>query len=120
MMRYVLCFLLLMLAVNLTAVTSPFEKMAVDYTPMTISLHVKEVPVVHPVSVKLVNGELHVVWREPSKTVLMCNPPRPAPDRVWKEVYGAVDGAIVLLRTVRGEHVPASTRREQILFPEDE
>ena len=70
-----------------------------------------------PVSVALIDGELHVVWRERSHAEYPVVPPRPVPDRVWKEIYVAEDGEIVLARTIEGVHTPASENTERIEFP---
>jgi tRNA nucleotidyltransferase (CCA-adding enzyme) len=33
------------------------------------------------------SNKIEVVFREPSNAMYACNPPRPVPDKVWKEVY---------------------------------
>ena len=53
-------------------------------------------------------NKIEVVFREPSNAVLACYPPKPAPDKVWKEVYGVKDGVINLMQTIQGTHIPAS------------
>ena len=50
--------------------------------------------------------------------MLACNPPRRSPDSVWKDVYGVLNGAIVLLRTVTGSHRPSEVVPEVIAFEE--
>ena len=67
------------------------------------------------VSVELVGGELHVAWRQQSDMQLDSYPSRPAPDNVWKDIYGAVDGEVRLVRTVRGTHIPRTP--ERFVFP---
>ncbi len=57
-----------------------------------------------------------VVYRQPSNMVYPTNPPQSAPDKVWKEVYGVVDGKITLLETIQGQHTPASVVEETITF----
>lgn len=38
--------------------------------------------------------------------------------RVWKDIYGVVDGKIVKVKTVQGRHIPAHTVDERIEFDE--
>ena len=70
-----------------------------------------------PVSVELVDGELHVVWRQRSHAQYPVMPPRPVPDKVWMEVYVCGHDEIVLADTIPGTHVPASHNPERIEFP---
>jgi len=67
-------------------------------------------------SVQLVEGKLEVVVREPSNTVLMSNPPKLAPDKIYKEIYGVSDGKIVLEKTILGKHTPARVVEEAFIF----
>ncbi len=62
------------------------------------------------------HGDLEVVRRYPSNMMFACYPPRPAPDRIVKEIYKAIDGMIVLHDTIEGRHTPAHTVGEQIEF----
>lgn len=66
------------------------------------------------------DNTIEVIKRQPSIGMLACNPPRPSPDAVWKEIYGVVDGKIQLIKEVRGTHVPAETifKSEEFLFEE--
>lgn len=57
-----------------------------------------------------------VVYRQPSNIVYHTNPPQSTPDRVWKEVYGVVNGKITLLETIQGEHTPSYVVDETITF----
>lgn len=75
-------------------------------------------------SVSLVETEngnqIEVIKREPSNSMYACNPPRPVPDTVWKEVYGIVDGKIQLIDTIQGKHIPAEAihKPEEFIFEE--
>lgn len=62
------------------------------------------------------NNTLEVVKKTPSNLMYASNPPRPAPDRVFKEVYGVVEGKIKLLETIEGIHQPAYQVEEKIIF----
>lgn len=68
------------------------------------------------VELNYATNELEVTCREPSNQILCSNPPQPAPDRVYKEFYGVVDGKIERVRIIEGTHVPASTTPEQFQF----
>jgi hypothetical protein len=59
---------------------------------------------------------IEVVFRESSDIFFTTNPPRPAPDRVWKEVYSVVDGVITLTETIEGTHTPSHYVEESITF----
>ena len=87
-------------------------------------------------SAELIDGELHIVKREKSNEMFMCYPPRPAPDRVWKEIYEAyfpepegmqymgdepgepIRLKIQLQETIKGQHYPAKKVKERIVFDE--
>ena len=43
---------------------------------------------------------------------------QPVHDRVEKEVYGVVDGKIVLIETKTGKHTPAYMVKETVTFDE--
>lgn len=62
------------------------------------------------------DGTLEIVRQYPSNMMLASYPPRPAPDRVVKEIFGVKDDKIVLLRTVEGKHFPAKQMPERIEF----
>ena len=64
------------------------------------------------------DGTLEIVRRYPGNMMFYSYPPRQAPDRIVKEVYGAKDGKVVLLRTVEGKHFPAEQVPERIEFSE--
>ena len=70
------------------------------------------------VSFKLIeeNNTIEVVKRIPSNMMYACNPPRPAPDTIFKEVYGILDGKIQRIQKIDGKHIPASFNNEQIVF----
>jgi hypothetical protein len=63
---------------------------------------------------------IEVVFRELSDIVYATNPPRPAPDRVWKEIYSVVDGVITLTQTIQGTHTPSHYVEETITFNTEE
>ncbi len=64
-----------------------------------------------------INGtSFEVVYREPSNRMLLCNPPRPVPDRVWKEIWGIVDGRLQKLNTIEGKVVAGEVIPERIEF----
>ena len=73
-----------------------------------------------PLSVTLVDGELHVVWRQRSHAEYPTIPSSPVPDKVWKEIYVCGHDEIVLAESIPGKHVPASTNPERIIFPGEE
>ena len=55
-----------------------------------------------------------ITRRTPSNSMYACNPPKPVPDKITKEVYGVVDGKIVQIGTSKGEHVPGYFVPEKI------
>ena len=59
---------------------------------------------------------IEVVKRLPSNEIYASNPPRPAPDTVWKEIYGIKDGKLALLEKIQGTHTPRSINPEKIEF----
>ena len=65
------------------------------------------------------DGRLEVVRQYASHMVYATNPPRSAPDKVIKEIYGVRNGKIVLEEEIRGTHEPSYIVEEQIKF-EDE
>ena len=58
-------------------------------------------------------NEIEVVFRQKSNMTLTSNPSQPAPDKVWKEVYGIVDGKLKMLRKIMGTHTPQRFEPEQ-------
>lgn len=75
------------------------------------------------VSVTLEDGEMTVVYRQsPSFQYAMwcphdpdCNTP---PDTIWREIYKAKNGEIVLDRKEYGHHIKPYRVHEQIVWPE--
>ncbi len=65
-------------------------------------------------SVSLVDGTLEVIKRFRSNTYFAIDPPQKAPDLIFKEIYKAVDGEIVLVETIQGYIEPAQTISETI------
>lgn len=63
---------------------------------------------------------IEVVYRELSTMWYTTNPPRQAPDQVWKEIYTVVDGKITLVDTIQGTHIPSYVVEESITFNTDE
>ena len=72
-----------------------------------------------PMSVELVGGELHVVWRERSNASFAVYPAVPTPDNIWKDIYVCGHDEIVLAETVHGKHTPSRQEPERFEFPED-
>jgi hypothetical protein len=64
------------------------------------------------------NNTIEVVKRQPSNCMYACSPPKPVPDRVYKEIYGVVDGQIQLIETVEGKHEPSHQVNEKLIFEE--
>ena len=62
------------------------------------------------------NNTIEIVKRIPSNMMYACNPPRPAPDTVFKEIYGIKDNKIQLIETINGNHIPSSFHEEQFIF----
>lgn len=63
-------------------------------------------------------GKIEVIKRVRSNSMYACNPPKPVPDRVWKEIYSAQDGVIKLEKKIEGTHNPSHVIRESLTFPE--
>ena len=59
---------------------------------------------------------LTITFREKSNIILTSYPSQPAPDRVWKEVYGVVEGKLVKIKEIKGTHIPSHTIKEQFVF----
>jgi hypothetical protein len=62
------------------------------------------------------NNTIEIVKRIPSNIMFACNPPRPAPDTIFKEIYGIRDNKIQLIEKINGTHIPTSFQEEQIKF----
>ena len=62
------------------------------------------------------SNTIEVVFREPSNIMYACNPPRPVPDKVWKEVYSVENGIIIKTQTINGKHEPGNFIPENITF----
>ena len=61
-------------------------------------------------------NKIEVVFRKPSNFMQASNPPRPVPDKVWKEIYSVEDGVITKTQTIKGTHTPSSYVNEKISF----
>lgn len=72
---------------------------------------------VHSVEINEETGNLEIVFRqsEPYLYAVYGQNQSP-PDRVWKEIYGAKDGRVVLIETIEGKHTPARYESEKIEF----
>jgi len=69
------------------------------------------------VSANLEDGKLIIVRRYPSSSMFACDPPRPVPDQVVKEIYAAQeDGTIALEETIEGTHTPGRNVPDIIEF----
>jgi len=62
------------------------------------------------------DNTIEVVKRVPSNKMYAVYPPKPAPDYVWKEIYGIIDNKIQLIKKIDGKHIPAKYNDEQIIF----
>lgn len=60
-----------------------------------------------------------VVFRKRNNEILTVNPPRPAPDKIWKEIYGIKEGKLALLSKLEGKHTPAYSVDEKIEFKDE-
>jgi len=72
---------------------------------------------------KIINANVYpdgsgveITYREASNMMYLCNPPRPCPDTVWKEVWKVEDGKLVKKEDIPGQHIPSSINEEQIIF----
>lgn len=65
-------------------------------------------------------GTIEIIYQNPSNSMFLTYPSSPAPDHVWKEIYGVVDGKIQLIKTIPGKHEPAYQVREKIIFEDKE
>lgn len=74
------------------------------------------------VSKELVKGELVLTFRSTlnDASVLLSNPPqhKPATPVVWREIYGASNGVVVLKRRLDGKVIPESTVPEKVEWTE--
>jgi hypothetical protein len=69
------------------------------------------------VSVTVTESRIEIVKRQPSNMTYMCNPPKPAPDKVWKEIYEVVNGRLERRTAFEiGTHVPAHFVPETIIW----
>lgn len=62
------------------------------------------------------NNTIEIVKMIPSNAMYACNPPRPVPNTVFKEIYGIKDNKIQLIEKINGNHIPASYHEEQFIF----
>lgn len=63
------------------------------------------------------DNQIEVVMRQPSSTVLLSNPPKPSPDKVWKNVFAVNDeGKIYFKERVDGTVIPQKVIPETIEF----
>lgn len=61
-------------------------------------------------SLKITDDGIEVIYRESSNQILLCNPPRPAPDRVWRETWEIRDGMLAKVASEEVKHMPAEGR----------
>jgi len=59
---------------------------------------------------------LFIVYRTPSTMSYLTNPPTPAPDSVFRHVYGVEDGSIVLLGEQAAKVIPKQVEPERYEF----
>jgi hypothetical protein len=67
-------------------------------------------------SVTQVGNTLEVIYREESSVMYACYPPRRAPDRVTKVIYGVVDGNLQVIDRLIGTVIQERTIPEQVIF----
>ncbi len=70
---------------------------------------------------EIVNAQIYdqgviVTLRERSHAIYACNPPRPIPDRVWREVFRYENGELRKVASQDGIHKPASYQPEELIF----
>ena len=53
------------------------------------------------------SNKIELVIREPSNSMLLSMPPKPAPDKIYKEIYGVENGVITKIQTIQGVHTPS-------------
>ena len=71
------------------------------------------------ISVILNTNGVEIVFRQLSHAMYPCSPPRPVPDKVWKEIWRiSDDGELYLHETKNGTHTPAHKVNEKIEFNE--
>lgn len=63
-------------------------------------------------------NKLVIVKRIKSNRMYLTSPPRPAPDKVWKEIWGVKYGILTLLEQINGQHEPEYTVEESFIFDE--
>lgn len=68
------------------------------------------------VSVKIYDQGAIVTLRERSHAIYACNPPRPMPDKVWREIFRYENGELRKVETQYGIHKPAAVLPEEIIF----
>jgi hypothetical protein len=60
---------------------------------------------------------LYLIFRVASNEMLLTDPPRPVPDRVYKlPVTGPFNQGVYVGEPIEGKHLPAYTVKEQFLF----
>ena len=69
-------------------------------------------------SVELINGNVEVVRRYKSNTILPTYPPQASPDTLVKEVYGVRGDKIELISTMTGTVRPPKITAEEFVFNE--
>jgi hypothetical protein len=74
------------------------------------------------VSVNIINGKLEVVRRIPSNTCLAVwrsdGQFVKTPDTIFKDIYTAKDGQIILEKTIQADVTPSQVIPESVHFPE--
>lgn len=61
-------------------------------------------------------NKLVIIKRIKSNRSYLTHPPRPVPDKVWKEIWGVRAGILTLLEQIQGIHEPEHTVKEKIVF----
>lgn len=60
--------------------------------------------------------QIEVVRKKPHNSILAVYCPNGCPDTIWKEIYGIVEGKLVLIERINGTHIPAHFVQEQYKF----
>lgn len=72
------------------------------------------------VDYRMDKNTIEIVHREKSNSMYACSPPRPVPDKIEKVIYGVIDGKIVEIKRIKGQHIPSHFIEEKFEFPGDD
>lgn len=74
-------------------------------------------PAPEVIGLVITDATVTVTFRRRSHSMYLTNPPRPAPDEVWRETYSIT--GLTLESVVHGKHNPQYTVNESVTFPDD-